>query len=327
VEPNSNNQEENEKVEEVLKEEEAVITNDNTGDSKLEDSNNIENEEHKKNSKIEKKIGIRFFAFIICSLIYIFLITAGGKNRVMLNLDATFTVKIMQVVMIISYIISGLGLVLIFISIVFPKVFRANMEKIKYSTKNTFFNILDWGMILPICSVIATTCFCYLFIITPVDGTSMMPTIKDGERVFVSYIGKKDRFDVIVTEVNAEDNFNCSGTSRYIKRIIGLPGEEVLWQNSILSIKKAGESTFSVVDEPFLDEMYLPGVAFDGLFCYKENGVAKTSYVIPEGYYFVMGDNRRGSKDSREIGLVPMDNVIGIAKYHMGTFFSEGKIV
>jgi signal peptidase I len=285
-------------------------------------------EEKKKNHAIHKQIIIRYCIFVLCSLIYLFLIYFGGKNRVMLELDATPTVKIMRIVMIACYIICGAGLLIILFGIIAPRKFHENLDKITYKQKNVFFNFLDWGMIFPICAVISTSCFCFLFIITPVDGSSMMPNIVDGERVFVSYLEKKDRFDVIVAEITPEDNFECYEDSRYIKRIIGLPGDELTWINNTLYIKEKGTTTFKEYDEPYLGESYLVGAhSFQGTFFYKENGVEKTSTVIPEGYYFVMGDNRGISKDSRMIGLIPFKNVIGVAKYHMGTFFSKGKIV
>ena len=58
------------------------------------------------------------------------------------------------------------------------------------------------------------------------------------------------------------------------------------------------------------------GTSFDGIFSYKKDGVLQpTTTVIPEGYYFVMGDNRGNSIDSRDIGLIPFKNIEGIAKY------------
>ena len=183
-------------------------------------------------------------------------------------------------------------------------------------------------MILPICATIAVFCYSYIFVITPITGTSMNPTIDNGENVLVSYLDNIDQFDVVVLKVTPEDNFEVFESSYYIKRIIGLPGQTVTWIDKVLTID--GE----VVNESFFPDDYLDSISvsnssnFYGNFRYKENNEIKNSFVIPEGYYFVMGDNRHdgGSKDSRLIGLIPEKNIVGVAKCHLKGIIPWGKI-
>ena len=111
-----------------------------------------------------------------------------------------------------------------------------DLKKIPFKVKKTFYTIIDWLSIVPTCIVIAIFCFSYLFIITPVSGDSMYPNIKDGEYVLVQYNKKIEREDVVIIEVNKEDSVYEGETSFYIKRIIGLPGEKVRWENNILYI-------------------------------------------------------------------------------------------
>ena len=150
-----------------------------------------------------------------------------------------------------------------------------------------------------------------LFIVTPVvvAGPSMMPTLNDEDKIVVNKISPKligyERFDVIV--------FQQKQSTFYVKRIIGLPGETVTYKNDALYIN--GE----LVKEPFLEEAKatVKFGKFTGDFNFQE---LYRMTVIPEGKYFVLGDNRLNSTDSREphyIGLVDEEEVLGKAKFVM----------
>ncbi|MEG0472553.1 MAG: signal peptidase I [Solibacillus sp.] len=143
------------------------------------------------------------------------------------------------------------------------------------------------------------------FIFTPivVNGESMMPTYEDGDRVVVNIIGKQisglEHFDVIVFHATEEEN--------YIKRVIGLPGDHVAYKDDMLYINGIS------FDEPYLDAYKAQLMGYGTLtqdFTLEELANVST---IPEGYVFVLGDNRIPSKDSRhpEVGLVSLDTVMG----------------
>ena len=142
------------------------------------------------------------------------------------------------------------------------------------------------------------------FIFSPivVDGSSMLPTYEDGDKVIINKIGKHitgiERFDVIV--------FEAPNGMDYIKRVVGLPGDHVAYENDILYIN--GEA----LKEPYLD-LYKEQLLDNGTLTQDLTLEDLTGYsTIPEGYLFVLGDNRRKSLDSR-VGLVPMEKVIGKA--------------
>ena len=143
------------------------------------------------------------------------------------------------------------------------------------------------------------------FIYTPiiVDGASMMPTISDGDRVIINKIGPKlsqyNRFDVVV--------FRATEDSNYIKRIIGIPGDKIEYINDELFIngQKYKESYLdehkaSLIDnETFTEDFRLED-------CLGQE-------IVPEDCYFVLGDSRRRSIDSRDesVGFVSVDQILG----------------
>ena len=136
------------------------------------------------------------------------------------------------------------------------------------------------------------------FFVTPivVDGASMMPTLQDHERMIVSKIGEPNRFDIVVFHATEEDD--------YLKRVIGLPGDQIEYKNDTLSINN------KVYEEVYLDNYKKE---------HKRNGfegpyTEDFNVVVPEGNLFVMGDNRKHSMDSRHIGAVPIENVFGTTK-------------
>ncbi|MDP4083016.1 MAG: signal peptidase I [Bacillota bacterium] len=151
----------------------------------------------------------------------------------------------------------------------------------------------EWTKALLIAVILAAVIRYFLFAPIVVDGLSMMPTLKDQDRMIVnklSYeIGKPHRFDIIV--------FHAPEGKDYIKRVIGLPGDNIEYKNDTLYVNG------KAYKEPYLDE-YKKQVA-DGPLTgsFKEK--------VPKGEIFVMGDNRRFSKDSRHIGPVPLSKVVG----------------
>lgn len=144
------------------------------------------------------------------------------------------------------------------------------------------------------------------FIIAPivVDGESMDNTLHDRDRMIVSKLSGIERFDIVVFHANEKQD--------YIKRVIGLPGDKIEYRHDELYIN--GEK----YEEPYLEEkkkehyeMYGGGMVFTDNFTLKGTWNYEE---VPEGTLFVLGDNRPNSKDSRHIGFIPIDNVVGEAK-------------
>lgn len=162
----------------------------------------------------------------------------------------------------------------------------------------------EWIKALAVALVLALLIRHFLFTPIIVDGISMMPTLQDGDRLIANKIGYKlngvERFDIVVFKATEEKD--------YIKRIIGLPGDHIEYKDDVLYIN--GE----VYSEPYLDEKKKE--VTDGPHTYDfdiKTLASTTSEVVPEGYYFVLGDNRRNSEDSRLIGFVSAADIIGKA--------------
>ncbi|MBT2655925.1 signal peptidase I [Bacillus sp. ISL-18] len=140
------------------------------------------------------------------------------------------------------------------------------------------------------------------FLLTPivVEGASMMPTLQDQNRMVVSIIGEPKRFDIVV--------FHASENTDYIKRVIGLPGDRIEYKDDTLFVNG------KAYKEPYLDKYKREIVTGPLTENFKLEETAVGSATVPKGYLFVMGDNRRKSKDSRHIGAIPIDKVLGTTK-------------
>ncbi|OLO40873.1 signal peptidase I [Alkalihalophilus pseudofirmus] len=162
----------------------------------------------------------------------------------------------------------------------------------------------EWIKAVLIALLLAVLIRYFLFAPIVVEGESMVPTLHHSDRMIVNKIGytigDPERFDIIV--------FHASEESDYIKRVIGLPGDEIEFIDDTLYIN--GEA----YEEPYLDELKeeLNGATLTYDFSLEE---VTNSVVVPEGYLFVMGDNRRRSLDSRDIGFIPYGEVVGKANF------------
>lgn len=154
--------------------------------------------------------------------------------------------------------------------------------------------IREWVVSLAVSIIVVLLIRTYLFTIIRVDGPSMSDTLLDGDKLFVTVADMRangpERFDVIICKYPNRND-------QYVKRVIGLPGETLRVKNGVLYID--GEA----IEEPFLSDART--VRFDK----GSNNFGPIE--IGEGEYFVMGDNRDDSNDSRNVGVITEDMVIG----------------
>lgn len=144
--------------------------------------------------------------------------------------------------------------------------------------------------------ILAVVMIVFVYQPVKVEGTSMMPGLVDQERIFINKYtyklatGSIKRLDPVVF------NYPYDHTQSYIKRVIGIPGDSVM----------INEGTV-FVNGTKLDEPYVPDEYRDRRSTPKE--------LVPEGHYFVLGDHRSSSNDSRVWGFVDRSEIYGKAVF------------
>ncbi len=173
------------------------------------------------------------------------------------------------------------------------------------------------------------------FLVEPfrIPSGSMMPTLLDGDFILVNKFTYGIRLPVLNTKVIevgspkrgdvAVFRFPKDPSIDYIKRVIGLPGDVVSYRNKEIYINGermpqtfkgsyVGQGTALSMTGAILAEEKLGEISHD-ILIRKERPIRHGEFRVPEGHYFVMGDNRDNSNDSRFWGTVPEENLVGRA--------------
>ncbi len=202
-----------------------------------------------------------------------------------------------------------------------------NGKKGKEKEKKTLGQeILSWVLTILVAVVAALLIRSFIFEPVRVDGASMNDTLADGDVMFVSKwdynsvwlcfpwqdneqkesaarlatgFGSPQRFDVVVCR------YPNRGDTNFVKRIVGLPGDSLYISDGYLYVN--GEK---YEEEYINDEYRVAGGSNGWSFCSAEN-----PYVVPEGEYFVMGDHRNNSNDSRMQGAITRDMIVGHVRF------------
>ena len=155
-------------------------------------------------------------------------------------------------------------------------------EKRKKSIQREIF---EWIMVFVVAAALAFVVRTFIFEPVRVDGSSMLNTLTDGEYMIATkfdyLLGDPERFDIVICDYPNTDD----GKYR-VKRVIGMPGETI---------------------ELRAGELYVDGVHIEQDFDMTPNETYFGPYTVPPGHYFVMGDNRNNSKDSRSAMVGPLE--------------------
>ncbi len=160
------------------------------------------------------------------------------------------------------------------------------------------FHIMD--VVFNIVVIVAIVGGIRTFLVSPfqVEGSSMTDTLEDNEYIIINklayYIGEPQRGDIVVFRPPNEQR------KYYVKRVIGLPGDEVIIRGGNVYLKTAGSNNEVKIDETYLSDRnagktfrHPPG----------SGDMTEERFTVPEKRYFVLGDNRQGSLDSRSFQL------------------------
>ncbi len=184
---------------------------------------------------------------------------------------------------------------------------KKNKTKRKDGPSSFVSGLFDWISAFLFALVIVVFVMTFCFRLVDVDGSSMLQTLQDGNKVIVTGLNYEPQVgDIVVISHGAELD------KALVKRVIAVGGQ---------TVDINSETGEVIVDGVVIDEPYINGKT-------AQNGDVTFPIEVREGTVFVMGDNRPISKDSRnsEVDLIEVENIIGKVRYRIYPFDEIGKV-
>lgn len=238
-------------------------------------------------SKLHRKVRLALFGLVI--LLFVPLMYDRYADFDVVRNSSIFEVIIFGILIVTAY--------MIVVHYIFPKMALTelrNQRRVKVESE-----IMDIASFMMTLLAIITITNTFFFSLASVEGQSMEPSFYQSDDIIISHLHQGyERFDVVVVKIDND--------TYYVKRIIALPGEELVIDNG---------------------SVYINGILLDEPFVNTFNPSSESiSLTIPEGTYFVMGDNRGNSRDSRDIGPITEDNLYGKVVFRVRPFNSFGRV-
>jgi signal peptidase I len=175
----------------------------------------------------------------------------------------------------------------------------AEIERAPERTRSSLWGALSWVRDLAFSVLIAVVLIVFIYQPVKVEGTSMTPTLQNDERIFINKFTYRFGLASIARGDTVVFWYPQDPTKSYIKRVIGVPGDRIRVD--------AGQV---YVNGQLLDEDYVPPINRDSV-SWRDG----EEQVVPKDRYFVLGDHRNSSSDSRTWGYVPREKIYGRAVF------------
>lgn len=188
----------------------------------------------------------------------------------------------------------------------------------------------EWGFFLLFLTVFLLSRWFIWFPVT-VEGHSMDPTLANKEKLIVIKTADINRFDMVVA--NEVEN---GAKKQIVKRVVGLPGDTITYKNDKLFVngKETKETYLADYQQRYqkdkLQKTYAYNSYFQSLaqasnaFTQDTSGNTNFTVKVPQGHYYLLGDDRIVSKDSRSVGTFKKETIVGEVKFRYWPFTEIG---
>ncbi|OQX93557.1 MAG: signal peptidase I [Tenericutes bacterium 4572_104] len=237
------------------------------------------------NSLMKKSLRIIIGFFIMFAIsVILFIILQKNKffifnlNRTFKNVPSPFIAEVFSIFFFVIIIFAFISFVVL--TFAYFKNKKGNIvisKKEIFSYKNKY-NIADIFSVVPIFLIVVMIINGYFFSLAQVEGISMQPTFCDNDAVIIKYVEEYKNQDIVILQ---EEGLYL------IKRLVAQGGDKLV-------VNSTG--------------VYVNGIKIEDTIW---SGTIEYDLVIPEGYYYVLGDNRNNSRDSRMFGLVKEEDMLG----------------